>query len=402
VNEELPTPDHPQFSPDELAELAREDGPPLTRRERRQRERALETGALKRVDGRLEIADPQPAAQVEKRAEEPPVVTSADVLAGKVSADSGLTRRQLRELAAMHEADAVDTGELESTVESEPLQEQPAEPEPEAGPSPAPLTPQRVSTKVVASELGERPEPRPESPAEQTARRPVVRPEGAQTGEYTGEFDQIRRAMADINAAPDTPPSAGGTETGDAAPAENATPRRRSIFEAAIPQGLSEAAAQSAASPVEDTDAADWTAVIDTPVVTDDLLPDLEPAEPAIAEPERAEPDEDDERVTGEPEPPDPTIPTPGDGSFDLPDWHTLTSLPAVGEPGGREAQEPRATQDERKGRTPMWLTLLQWIVIAVVAVVLGLLVWYAINRGFGSGSEDAAGIVSGHFPLLT
>jgi len=402
VNEELPTPDQPQFSRDELAKLAREDGPPLTRRELRQQERALETGALKRIDGRLEIADPQPAAQVEKPVEEPPVVTSADVLAGKVSADSGLTRRQLRELAAMHEAEAVDTGELESTAESEPLEEQPIERGPGTGPPPAPVTPQRVSTKVVASELGERPEPRAESPAEQTARRPVVRPEGAHTGEYTGEFDQIRRAMADINAAPDTPPSARGTETGDASPAENAAPKRRSIFEAAIPQGLSEAAAQSAASPVEDTDAADWTAVIDTPVVTDDLLPDLEPAEPALTEPEPAEPEEDDEGATGEPEAAEPSIPTPGDGNFDLPDWHTLTSLPAVEEPGGSEAQEPLATQDERKGRTPMWLTVLQWIVIAVVAVVLGLLVWYAINRGFGSGSEDAAGIVLRHFPLLT
>src|SRR5699024_7196717 len=111
---------------------------------------------------------------------------------------------------------------------------------------------------------------------------------------------------------------------------------------------------QSAASPVEDTDAADWTAVIDTPVVTDDLLPDLEPAEPALTEPEPAEPEEDDEGATGEPEAAEPSIPTPGDGNFDLPDWHTLTSLPAVEEPGGSEAQEPLATQDERKGRTPM------------------------------------------------
>ena len=397
MNEELPTPDQPQFSRDELAQLAREDGPPLTRRELRQRERALETGALKRVEGRLEIADPQPAAQVEKPVEEPPVVTSADVLAGKVSAASGLTRRQLRELAAMHEAETIDTGELESTVESEPfIEEDPVEPEP--APPPAP---QRVSTKVVASELGERPEPRPESPAEQTARRPVVRPEGAQTGEYTGEFDQIRRAMADINAAPDTPPGARGAEPAEPAPAENAAPQRRSVFEAAIPQGLSEAAAQSAASPVEDTDAADWTAVIDTPVVTDDLLPDLEPAEPAVAEPGSAE-DTEDESEAEESEALAPAIPTPGDGNFDLPDWHTLTSLPAVQEPGGSEAQEPIATQDERKGRTPMWLTLLQWIVIAVVAVVLGLLVWYAINRGFGSGSSEAAGIISPYFPLLT
>src|SRR5690625_880860 len=359
-------------------------------------------GALKRVDGQLVVADPQPTAPVEEPVEEPPVVTSADVLAGKVSTTSGLTRRQLRELAAMHEAETIDTGELESTVESEPfIEEDPVEPEPEPEPAPPPA-PQRVSTKVVASELGERPEPRPESPAEQTARRPVVRPEGAQTGEYTGEFDKVRRAMADINAAPHTPPGARGAEPADPAPAENAAPQRRSVFEAAIPRGLSEAAAQSAASPVEDTDAADWTAVIDTPVVTDDLLPDLEPAEPALTEPEPAEPEEDDEGATGEPEAAEPSIPTPGDGNFDLPDLHTLTSLPAVEEPGGSEAQEPLATQDERKGRTPMWLTVLQWIVIAVVAVVLGLLVWYAINRGFGSGSEDAAGIVLRHFPLLT
>jgi len=401
VNEELPTPDQPQFSRDELAQLAREDGPPLTRRELRQRERALEMGALKRVDGQLVVADPQPTAPVEEPVEEPPVVTSADVLAGKVSAASGLTRRQLRELAAMHEAETIDTGELESTVESEPfIEEDPVEPEPEPEPAPPPA-PQRVSTKVVASELGERPEPRPESPAEQTARRPVVRPEGAQTGEYTGEFDQIRRAMADINAAPDTPPGARGAEPAEPAPAENAAPQRRSVFEAAIPQGLSEAAAQSAASPVEDTDAADWTAVIDTPVVTDDLLPDLEPAEPAVAEPEPAEAAED-ESAAVEGEVLEPTVPTPGDGNFDLPDWHTLTSLPAVQEPGGSDEPEPLATQNERKGRTPMWLTLLQWIVIAVVAVVLGLLVWYAINRGFGSGSSEAAGIISPYFPLLT
>lgn len=384
MNEDLTTQEEPQLTREELSRLARDGGPPLTRRERRLRERAVASGALIETDGGLVVAEttaaPEPASGPWDNGElEPPVVTSADVLAGKVPAATGLTRRQLREIAAQHEAQTIDTGDLESTVESDVVGDEPPEPEAEAPQEPVtPVTPTRVSTRVVASELQEKPEPPRSEPArQQTARRPVVHPQGATTGEYTGEFDQIRQAMADINAAPATPD-------------ELVPPQRRSVFEANVPAELAQPALEEA--PEQETTAAtDLTAVIDAPVVTDDLLPDFEP----VAEPVEAAPFTPVET---------PTTPTPGDPDSGFPDWHTLTNLPAVPGDAPVEQRVPREIADgeERRGRTPLWLVVFQWIVISAVAVVLGLLVWYAITKGFGSGGADAIGVATPYFDLLT
>lgn len=393
MTEEPLNPDPPDLSAEELAALTREGGPPLTRREIRQRDRALMAGLLTRVDGRLVVADPAPEADTAP-SEEPPIVTSADVLAGNVPAASGLTRRQLRELAAQHEAEEIDTGELEPTVETDMfLEERASKEQQEEAQHEAPETPRRISTRVVATQLEE--QPREETPAEQTARRPVVHPEGAQTGEYTGEFDQIRRAMADINAAPDTPPIA--EPAPDPSPSEGPSPRRRSIFEASVPAELNENY-ESSVNPAEETNAADWTTVIDAPVVTDDLLPQIDPIEPAVEDAvasERSGRERHEENETSG------VVPTPGDEKFNFPDWHTLTSLPAVTQSEENDEQLlAHATDQNRRKGGPLWLTILQWVVIAVIAVVLGLLVWYAINRGFGTGTEDAAGMLSPRFYL--
>lgn len=393
MTEEPFNPEPPDPSAEELSRLIREGGPPLTRREIRQRDRAEKAGLLTRVDGRLVVAEPAPEVEADP-SEEPPIVTSADVLAGNVPAASGLTRRQLRELAAQHEAEEIDTGELETTVETDPFPEEPAPAEQQEEPQhTAPETPRRISTRVVATELDE--QPREEAPAEQTARRPVVHPEGAQTGEYTGEFDQIRQAMADINAAPDTPPKAESAP--DQGPSEAAAPRRRSIFEASVPAELNNNY-EPQADPADETSAADWTAVIDAPVVTDDLLPQMGPIEPPVADAPASEPPEPESSEENETSG---VVPTPGDDKFNFPDWHTLTSLPAATQ--SEENDEPilsHATNQNRRKGGPLWLTILQWVVIAVIAVVLGLLVWYAINRGFGSGTEDASGILSPRFYL--
>lgn len=451
MNEEHPTAGAPVFSASELAHLTRQDGAPLTRREIRQRDRAIEAGALQRVNGTLVIVDddaPDPSSF------EPPTVTSADVLGGKVSASTGLTRRQLREIAEQHEAaqaeaaevaqttqsppsaptypeepaaapppaslatpaeaipveaaglevsepEPVDTGELERTEESAALPargEAATAPEPEAGRSDPPTSPRRVSARSVAFELDERDEDLQEGGVnEQTARRPVVHPHGVATGEYTGEFDQIRQAMADINAAPDAP---------------QAPPERRSVFEASVPTELTESSVEEH-SPETDTHSADLSDVINTPIVTDDFLPNVQVDETAPPVPTSA-PDP----APIPPPDPAPSSPDPGnEGGIELPDWQTITSLPAVpatygtppdngpgpwgaGPSAGDEAPHAPA-HGEGASRTPLLLVILQWIVITVVAIVLGLLVWYAITRGLGDGSEGAAAALATHFDLL-
>lgn len=350
MNELNPTSNQPQFSADELQRLIRQGDPPLTRREIRARERAEELGYLTRVGQRLVIADvaPQQAAS-SNVAEEPPSVTSADVLAGRVPAASGLTRRQLRELAAQH-----DSQQAEDAAEAPQEQVPPAQPAP-----PEPAQPETSPPPVTGA-----------------TSRPVVHPPGRATGEYTGEFDKIRQAMADINAAPEQAPQG---------------PARRSVFRASVPQELQEPV-EHPETPAEQTDAADWTAVIDSPTVTDDLLPELEDPEPEaepVPEPER-------QASTG-------SVPSPGDDKYNFPDWHTLTSIPTVSSaPQSPNSFTHASTQTGAKS-TPVWLTVLQWLVIAAVAVVLGLLVWYAINRGLvGSGSEEAWGIMTPAYYLRT
>lgn len=387
----------------ELTRLARTEGAPLTRRELRARERALATGELTIIDGEYvptgRTATPEPPqsrpeepVQDPVRAGdrpadpgadgEPPVVTSADVLAGQVSADSGLTRRQLRELAARIEAEqrsqegdppeeVISTDELESTVESDVLDDDQPPPAPPVSEEPA--SPPRVSARVVASQLLDTEpaaEPPAERTAERTARRPVVHPRGATTTMHTGEFDPIRKAMADINAAPDHAPAA---------------PTRQSVYHAVVPTELQDVPGDP--DPAESTDASDWTTMVTGPIVTDDVLgvepeqaplplPTSEPAEPAAPAPapipleqarETAAEPQQGEQDQGEQE------------HFELPDWHTLTNLQATPEP------TPEASEG-----TPILLVVLQWVVIAVVAVVLGVLVWYAITHGFGDGTNGA------------
>lgn len=345
MNQE-PTPPARELTTEELRHLLRDGGPPLTRREIRERQRAEAAGLLTRVEGKLVLA------------QEPPAITSADVLAGKVPAASGLTRRQLRELAAQH----ANSGEEPPEEGREQRPEEPREQQPAAVDTP-PVAPRRVSARAVT-------------------RRPVIRPEGAHTGEYTGEFDQIRQAAAEITAAPGTP---------------HQTPQRRSVFDAQVPAGLSETPVPE--ERVEETDAADWSSAVSSAVVTDDVLPALDPApdeEPAPAEPheEAAESERGDPGAAGD------------DASDDgeeaaLPDWHTLTTMPSLPPEDGDDLIETVQAATKRRS-SPVWLTVLQWLVIVVVAVVLGLLVWFAINRGFGSEGAAAAGIIHPRFYLPT
>ena len=350
MNELNPTSNQPQFSAEELERLIRQGDPPLTRRELRARERAEELGYLTRVGERLVIADPprQQAAASSHVVEEPPSVTSADVLAGRVPAASGLTRRQLRELAAQHDSQEEQEALLEHAI-AEPVHSEPAQPE--ASPPP---------------ETGATP-------------RPVVHPPGVATGEYTGEFDKIRQAMADINAAPEQAPQA---------------PARRSVFQASVPQELQEPV-ERPETPAEQTDAADWTAVIDSPTVTDDLLPELEDPEPEAEPVPEPVPEPERQASTG-------SVPSPGDDKYNFPDWHTLTSIPTVSSAPQSPNSFTHASTHTSAKSTPVWLMVLQWLVIAAVAVVLGLLVWYAINRGLGSGSDEAWGIITPAYYLRT
>lgn len=361
MNEQPSTPEL-ELSAEELRHLLRPGDPPFTRRELRMRDRAEEAGLLVRVDGELQVASAQePEASVpEPPAPFAPPVTPAPAPSAVVPATSGMTRRQLRELAAKESAEKeqvsdVDTGDLERTVEA------------------VVAPPARVSTRDVAEQLGERVQPAPERPVEQTARRPVVRPQGAVTGEYTGEFDQIRKAMADINAAPDT--------------AAVTPPARRSIFDARIPEELTQQTPVPEAE-AQQTDAADVSTLMDMPVVTDDVFPDEILAEPAVA---HTEPDP-------EPAPSKPQQPASGSA---LPEWHTITGSghPAAVEPPQRQSHTSAPSREAAPARREgsLLLTILQWIVIVVVAIVLGLLVWYAINRGFGEENPDAMGIF---FPL--
>lgn len=322
-----------QLSQEELRHLLREGDPPFTRRELRMRERAEEAGLLLRVDGVLQLAPQQ--------------VQGTETV--------GMTRRQLRELAAQRAAEqeaVVDTGELDETIEA------------------VLMPPERISTRKVAEDLHAGAKPEPESPVEQTARRPVVRPAGAATGEYTGEFDQIRRAMADINAAP--------------AAAPVAPPERRSIFDVSVPDELNQGTATF--EPVtQQTDAADVSTLMDMPVVTDDVFT---------------------EGVFTDDPAPDPVVDSatgPSDEAPTFPDWHSITGIQPPPAPV-HQVEDPQQDQDREPSRFSgsMLLTVLQWIVIVAVAIVLGLLVWYAINRGFGEENPDAAGIFSALYYLRT
>ncbi len=376
------TPSEPQLTEAELLHLIRQGDPPLTRREIRQRDAAVEAGLLIRDDEGFSLAQTSatPSSGAARPTAEPPVITSADVLAGNVPAASGLTRRQLREIAQQQEQ-AAAAGIAEPEV-------------------------------AVTPALASAPEmPSTGTPVQAPGRRPIVRPEGATTGEYTGQFEPIREALATTGSLPqETKPS----EPAADAPAP-AAPQRRSIFQATIPPELN-SGSDSDVSELTDTNAADLSSVIDMPVVTDNLIPDVT------------------HDVSGEPEPladeMPPVIapasePTPKEtgrrGRF--PDWHTLTALPRLDArpssdssgaqtppvipPATRTAPasySPQAARQEplqhSKPVLPLWLVVLQWLVIVVVAVVLGLLVWYAINMGFSAAEDAEAGIFSPVFYL--
>lgn len=414
MNEHNPISDQAQFTPEQLRHLMREGDPPLTRREIRMRERAVEAGLLRWEGERLVIADPTPQRQMTSQTQEPPIVTSADVLAGKVPAASGLTRRQLRELAAQE-------AEVAPAPSPQPQEEPQAAPVPEPQPEPEP---QRETTleQVDAPVLEDPPHGEGDAPAaaqEAATRRPVVRPQGANTGEYTGEFDRIRQAMADINAAPETPPEVSPTGADHQAQQPAQAPARRSVFQATVPEALQGVDSQPE-SPAEQTDAADWTAVINNPTVTDDVLPEVEEAEPVThpspepgqeqSAPEEQPAQEQSNSSQGAPVKRTPrrvsakrarssqesgSVPVPGDEKYNFPDWHTLTSIPTVENGPASSNSFTHASSEGRQKTTPVWLTILQWLVIAAVAVVLGVLVWYAINRGFGGGSDEAWGIIT-------
>lgn len=354
MNSQLPTPEQPDLSYEELQDLIREDAP-LTRRQIRMRDRAEEAGQLVRVDGALVIAEEAVAQS------EPPAVTSADVLAGNVSAATGLTRRQLRELLAQEQ-------QGEEPSESEPHLEEAEPEEPQPG------------------EDDEHPD------SEQTmALRPIVHPEGAQTGEYTGQFDEIRQAATDPVPTPIPEPIESS---------EPSVPERRSIFDAPIEQTFDEPQAEDFPSNT-DTNASDLPSLFDddgNQVQANFFTED-------VGAPEDSDSGQGEDEAG---EPPLPAVPRPGDETYNFPDWHTLTEIPAVQEPAPQSIDSTEETLDRRgrrstlerddsradiKRKSPLWLTILQWCVIAAVAVVLGLLVWYAINKGFNTGEADAVGM---------
>lgn len=340
----------PQLSQEELRYLLREGDPPFTRRELRMRERAEEAGLLIRVDGVLQLS----TRQAPSTGSATPAVPRAPIRK-TVPASTGMTRRQLRELEARRAAEqeaSVNTGDLEKTAET------------------VRTPPKRISTRRVADDLQTGDQRAPERPVEQTARRPVVRPEGAATGEYTGEFDQIRRAMADINSAPDAAPVT--------------PPERRSIFDVSVPEALSQENTTSEPA-TQPADAADVSTLMDLPIVTDDVFTDDLVTESAVErDPTPTTPDGPRSAAPA-------TAPT-------FPDWHAISGIQQPAAPARYpEGAAPEEDPERTTGRGSLLLTVLQWIVIVAVAVVLGLLVWYAINRGFGEEGPEAAGI----FPAL-
>lgn len=419
------TPSHDQLPQAELLRLIRDGNPPLTRRELRQRDAAEAAGLLVRDGQTLSLA-PMGAATTsgaatptEPRVDpEPPVVTSADVLAGNVSATSGLTRRQLRELAEQGAAEsATASGPVPSPTSTTPAFAPPAEAAVpgRTAPAEAPAPDLNATPAAAETPVPQPAEPPAPQPAEESSiRRPVVRPAGAVTGEYSGQFEALRDALANTDAVPAV------TQSSTEVPAA-AAPERRSIFDHDLTPIFDEPDHDELAK-FTDTNAADLSAVMDTPMVTDNLLPEVPepsatPDEAPLAAFNMPEFEDPEQTLASLEAQPDLHVAPVRDSAFGglvepppakgFPDWHTLTELPRVDQSpqqGSEVASAPlsRSESDRtpRSRKSPIWLTVLQWFVIAVVAVVLGLLVWYAINKGFGPAQSAAAGIIPPIFYL--
>src|SRR5699024_4665316 len=198
---------------------------------------------------------------------EPAPITSADVLAGKVPATTGLTRRELRALAQEQESADIPV----------------VTPEPEVAP---------------------KAEKEPEPEVEQTlALRPVVRPQGAQAGEYSVQYEDIRTGHT--RQIPVQQPT----------PVE--PPQRKSIFEAQVDTSFEDDL------PEEDSSISD-TSAAGLPVFDESYEPEEIPVtDPPPAPVEKLQ---ESEEVESSP----PSVPRPGDDTYNFPDWHTLTDIPAI------------------------------------------------------------------------
>ncbi|WP_420114691.1 hypothetical protein [Pseudactinotalea sp.] len=338
---------------------------PLTRREIRAREAALETGAIE-IDETGEvrvIADPPPepttAATGPDGPGEPPPSEITDT--------SGLTRRQLRELRERQEA-ASATSAAEPTpargvptppervsVKAEPAQPEPAEPEP--------------STPEAS-----RPEPKQAPPM----RRPVVRPP-ASTGAIRSLAEDgtgLTPVVRDEPPQPkDDPASTGALSAVDgeggidvtevAAPGPLPSTRRSLRVAADHPAGERSESAE--------------------PSLDELIAGETDKPEPFDARPSWAElpPPTPSGPIAGLPAP----APAP-EGETEVIAAEALRAAEPAPAPSARdERDDDEDDEDEDEHRTPIWLTLLMVLVLVVIGIVLGLLVWRLVQ-----GDDAAAG----------
>lgn len=367
---------------------------PLTRREIRAREAALQTGELK-IDETGEI---RVARAPESAPEEPD-------LDGPATGMIGMTRRQLRALreqqaaAAAGAAASTPTAAPSAAVEapvSEPAPSEPASDEP-APSAPAPSEPAVRDVTPARGSATAAPTP--------PLRRPVVRPPAAAgsvrslTEDGAGLAPVAAREQAPSDpSSPATWSTRGSTSvdvTGSlpaivADPGPLPTTRRTMrVAEAATPEDVAPPATLDELIAGDSDEPAPFEGKPSWPD-----LPPPTPAHPmdrvgAAASADATPPAEGSTEVIDLPEPA--ALPTAA---------ATTAVAESPNEPPTSAVGDSASEQDEDEGgdehedehddhRTPRWLTVLMWLVLIVIGIVLGLLIWQ-LWRGEGSAGAAA------------
>lgn len=359
----------------------REPERPLTRRELRAREAALQSGAIE-VDSTGEL-------RVVKAPE--PTPPAADPLDLPATGTIGLTRRELRALREQQAAAAAQSTEAPRPTTPEPPAPERAAPE---RPEPERAAPERSTAQRPAPER-----PTPSAPVQQEPtrpaaaptpppRRPVVRPPAAAAGvraladdgtgllpvqrpraeqvepaspstwapEQTGTFSAD--LVVEMPAAPEKPPtSAQPTIVADPGPLPTTRRTRR-------------VAAEELGKPAQ------------APTLDAVIAGEVEEPKPFDATPSWAELP-----------PPTPAAPLTAVSPAQKRPSFTEVIAPTGSAHEDDEHDEDGEEDEEDEHRTPRWLTALMILVLIVIGIVLGLLVWQLVTgEGTTNSAADAVG----------
>lgn len=369
---------------------------PLTRRELRAREQAVETGALALDDtGEFRVVR-EPVAP---SGEEPPAITGS----------LGMTRRELRELRARQEAAAAQSA-------------------PSGGAAPSSPSPPEPSTSSgTDASLSAPPSPTPDrgTPAVQPpVRRPVVRPPATASGvrslapDGTGLTPVVRGPHRDDAGGASADAAGWGAESAtiDATEASAAVvvppPAAAEPVAPAVPDpGPLPTTRRTRREPGEVVTGAGAGATPSAAARTSSAAAAPEPSLDAVIAGETEEPEPFNARPAWAELPPPtpaggvlPTATAVAAGSTAAPaaprDQATEVMPPASGPAPQRRSDPPPSdvddNDDDEDGEgddegTPRWLTALMIVVLIVIGVVLGLLVYQLFLGDGATGAGPGA-----------